>query len=457
MTGFFWIAATWGLTGYVLMRILRRRPGGWPLSPLLAGCVVLLMLGTQSAETDASTASSAIGLDTVLRGFLASAALVFAVRVLLVNGHEGRARLNRGRINLAVLSMYATIAALSTLYSVDPIQTAGKAYELGVAVIVAWAIATSRNARQQLAAAVELIVVLWSAMLIVAIPGFFLLPSQFVLSTDGRPGFIFASTMAAPYAHSNGLSAIGAVLAAYAIAKGLHTPSPEIRRRWYWLAGVGSVAILLASGRQGVIIWAAGVGLVLFLYARPMFVFGLIPATAFVVYEFGATLWTALTRQQQDVTLYTLSGRLDFWDAAITAWRDSPVLGYGFGVGGRLVALASIGEGEIGSLHSGYFEALVGVGLIGVVTLLIVVLRVVRWSWIHLHRGVSAHLGILIVPLLLHTAISLGFAAWLSSQFMVLAFLAAYADLAPLRESREPVAHRGAYPPRTVAYTAPAR
>lgn len=432
LTGFLWIAAIWSLTVLVVVRVWRRSGEPQPLSPLVLRALVLAMLGTQAA--DASTAGDGLGVDAVIRGLLASAALVFAVRVLLVNGREGRTRAGR-RTSLFLLSVYAAIAAFSTFYSVAPIETAGKAYELGVAVVIVWAIATSPRAKVQLRAAVELIVLLWAAELIVAIPGFFLLPSQFVLLEEGRPGFLFTSTMGAPYAHSNGLSSIGAMVAAYALARSLHTRERIARRWWYALAAVGSVGIVLASGRQGVIIWGVGIGLILFLYARPLFVFGAIPLVALAVYEWSGQLWTALTRQQQETTLYTLSGRLDFWQGAIGVWQESPLLGYGFGVGGRLVALPSIGQAAIGSLHSGYFEALVGVGLIGVFPLAAAVVRLVRWSYVRLRQGVDVHLAILVPPMLMHTAISLGFAAWSSSEFLVLALLAAYADLT-MRDAR---------------------
>lgn len=385
------------------------------------------MLATNSTASEAGP--GALGLHTILRGVLVSAALVFVIRALLVNGRNDRAGAGHQRTNLVLLAFYATIAAVSTFYSVDPLQTAGKAYEISIAVMLAWALATSPSAAQQLRAALDFIVVLWSARLLVAIPGYFILPSQFV-SPDGRPGFVFSTTMASPYTHSNGLSASGAMLAAYAIARGINTPEIRARRLWYVLAATASVAVLLASGRQGVIIWAVGVGIVLFLYARPVFVYFLIPCLAFLLHQFGGVLWEAFTRQQQDATLYSLSGRTDFWLAAIDAWRDSPLLGYGFGSGGRLVALTNIGAGHISSLHSGYFEALVGVGLTGTIPLLIVVVRVVRWSFRSLRLGSDAHLAILIVPLVLHAGISLGFAAWLSSEFLALAFLGGLADLA---------------------------
>lgn len=427
MTGFYWITTIWLLTVYAFYLYHVRRRDGWPLSPLVTRCLVLLLFGSVSG----GAAGAGIGLSTVIRGFLAAAALVFAVRALLINSAEGRIRAAGRRTNILLLSGYAAAAVISVTYSVAPLQTAGKAFEIGVAVLVVWAVATSPNAEQQIRVAVELIIMMWMATLAVAMVGFFVLPSQFVQVIDGRPGFVFPSSMGAPYSHSNGLSALGAMVAAYAVARAVTARTAGPKRWWIGVTILSSVAILLASGRQGVIIWAIAVGIVLFLYARAVFVFALIPAVGFALVQWSAPLWAAITRNQQEAQLYTLTGRLGFWEGAIEVWRDNPLIGYGFGVGGKFVALPSIGQDAIGSLHNGYFEALVGVGLVGTVPLAIVVLRVARWSWIRLQRGVEPHLAILIIPLAMHTAVSLGFAAWLTSQFVVLALVGAYADLAP--------------------------
>lgn len=425
MLGLVWIIAIWSLALAVLYWLHGRNGRDWQLSPLLVRAIVLVLLATESAGSGIGDTS--IGLATIVRGGLASAALVFAVRVLLVNSVFGRVRSQR-RTNLILLSVYAGFAAFTTLYSVAPIQTAGKAYELGVGVIIIWAIATSANARVQLKAAIDLIVVLWSSMLVAAMVGFFVMPSEFTVA-DTRPGFVFDSAMGAPYAHSNGLSAIGATVAAYALARGFTCEAARGRRAWHALAVLASMAIVLASGRQGVAIWAVSVGIVLFVAARPLFVFFVTPCFVVGVYYWGARLWQALSRDQYESTLVTLTGRLDFWRGAIDVWYESPLLGYGFGVGGRFVALPGIGADDVSSLHSGYFEALVGVGLLGLIPLLTVAYRVARWSVPRIVTGVQLPLAILIVPLAMHTAVSLGFGGWLSSQFIVLSLLAAYVDI----------------------------
>jgi O-antigen ligase len=126
--------------------------------------------------------------------------------------------------------------------------------------------------------------------------------------------------------------------------------------------------------------------------------------------------------------LATLTGRVGWWESALEAWASHPWTGYGYGVGGRFVALANVGRSFGSDVHSGYIETLVGVGLIGAVPLLIAVGLVLSWSLRALRDGRDVPIAILIVPLVVHTFVSQGFGAWLNADFMLFLCLAGIAD-----------------------------
>ena len=81
-------------------------------------------------------------------------------------------------------------------------------------------------------------------------------------------------------------------------------------------------------------------------------------------------------------------------------------------------------------MHSGYFEALVGVGVFGLIPLLYAVFRSGVWAARSLLQKLDTAFAILFVPLILHTAIDQGFGAWLNEDFVLFACLAGLADLA---------------------------
>ena len=333
--------------------------------------------------------------------------------------------MNRRHPSLTAISLYVLVATTSVLYSAAEVVTAGKVFELLAGFVIVWTIALSRNAKEEARSAIHFVILLETAIVVASVVGFFLLPGEFTF-VKNRPGFVFRETMVSPFAHSNSLSASGALVAAYALAMFFTSDEVGSRRRWMAAVVVGTLAVTLSSGRQGLVIWLVSVVLLLWVHRRRLFFTLIGPAAAVLVALNWDSIWTSVQRGQAAGSLATWSGRLNYWGAAIEVWQDHPWTGYGFGAGGRFVALDAIGV-DVSSLHSGYFEALTGVGLLGSVPLLYAVTRTSWWSGRNLFakRSIPA---IAMVPLLLHTLVSLGFGAWLRADFMIFALLAVLAD-----------------------------
>lgn len=432
------ISLLWTIPVYALAVLASRRSGLLSLDTrndrrvLLA--LLLLLAGASSTayrQGADDVVANPIVLETALRGLFDVLALVVVLPILA--NTPWRLRL-RGHVAAASLIAYVGMAGVSTLYSVAPIVTAGKAFELAVGLLV---ILTAMhpepgNTSGQLQAAIRVVVVTQAALLVIAIVGFFAMPGTFS-ALESRPGFILSRTLVAPYDHSNGLSSTAALVSVYALAEVL-TGAVGLRRRvWIALALVGALGVVLASGRQGVVMWMTSMAVLLWVLRRRLLVLLIAPATIGVVLAYSDVILTALVRGQPSVTLDTWSGRLTFWQAAVGAWAQHPWLGHGFGVGGRFVALRSIGSDEIPSLHSGYMEALTGLGVIGVVPLLAAVALVAVWALRSYRDRRDVPMAILLIPLLLRTLVSNGFGAWLNPEFLILAALALAADEARRR------------------------
>jgi O-antigen ligase len=278
---------------------------------------------------------------------------------------------------------------------------------------------------------IRLVVLLEAALITVAVIGYFALPETFQL-VGGRPGFLSGPTMKSPYAHSNRLSASGAMVFAYALSCLLAAEQRRGRVGWSAVGVAGTVGMLLAAGRQGMVIWLASAAVVLFFHRRRLFLALIAPLTAIVAVINWDALAEIFQRGQAASTFSTWSGRLVWWSAAFDVWELHPWTGYGFGTGGRFVALREIGVAA-SSLHSGYVEALVGVGLLGVIPLAYVMIRVARWCLRALRAKEYAVEAILVVPLFLHTLVSLGFGAWLVADVLLFLFLASLSDLHDLQ------------------------
>lgn len=423
MTGLMWAAAIWG--GFYLIasrfRTRSRVVGDWFGREHLALLIALLGTYSIAARTEAEEVlRQPLVLERIVRGGLSAIALVVIGPMLF---RRIRSYVP-GRRAMTGLFVYLGVAAVSTLYSAAPLVTAAKVGELSAGLAPVVAIALGPRSAERLRHTIVLLMSLVATMLAVTVVGFVALPSVFA-GVQSRPGFVLPETLISPFAHNNTLSAMGAILLVFAVAMVLVGRGG--RRIWSAGAVVGVASLVLSSGRQGVVMAVAGLAVVLWAVRRTLFLGLLGPAIVGLVYVFWDSIFDALARNRPQ-QLTTFTGRLYWWEAAVEAWSAHPWTGWGYAAGGRFVALASIGRGATSSVHSGYVEALVGVGLLGLVGLVYALGEVIAWSIRSLKEEIA--FAVLIVPLALRTAISQGFASWLNIEFVLFAILVAIADQA---------------------------
>ena len=434
MRGLSWTVGIWAVALIVLApagwrSVLRARSFGitraqWGLLFVLIGS------HSHAAPTTAEEVlADPVVAERLIRGAFDALALLLIVPVLINAIRRSRPLKTPG---LTTLTAYGVIAGVSALYTIAFTVTVGKVFELAAVLAALWLIALGPDPADEFRSTARLFVLLEAALVGVAVIGFFLLPGSF-LSTDGRPGFITSRTMGSPYAHFDGLSASSALIFAYALASALNATNRRARLGWAALALMGTLGMLLTSGRQGLIIWLVSAAVLLWFYRRKLLLLLITPATALVVWANWESLWSIVTRYQAAVNISTWSGRLTWWGVGLDAASTHPLTGFGYGAGGRWAALQQIGQDSASSIHNGYLEALLGVGLIGLICLMIPVVRVALWSFFKLAARSEPTLAILIVPLLLHTFVSLGFGGWVNSDLVLIGCLVGISDVDPWR------------------------
>jgi len=431
VTGLILTAAIW------IVAILVTRSAGWarPIRALSRGLarehtvLVLLLLAFHSRALRAGAEDSLANpftIETITRGAFALGALAVLVPMFIPQARL--AHVVRGkRYGMLGLGLYFVVAALSTLWSASTFNTAGKALELGVAFGLVWVLVMREDAVDALKNTIRFVLFLETALILVAMLGFLFVPSVFSEELTRR-GFFVRGTMVAPFGGPNGFSAVGAMLGSYAMAEYFEAKRGVRRSHWIALIFIGSLATVLSSGRQGVLIWLAGISVVLLIYRRELFILVLAPAGLLFVFLSWDLLWGIVSRDQVSGSLATLTGRTTLWAAGWEAFMRQPLLGYGFGAGSRFVALRAIGKDYLTHIHNGFLEALIGVGLIGFIPFMYAVLRTVKWSVRHLIRRIEVPFAILVLPLTLQNLFGLGFGAWFNTNLMLFALLVGLAD-----------------------------
>jgi O-antigen ligase len=369
----------------------------------------------------------------VVRGVLAGLALVISGPILLSRLRQPR---SPGYKAVSAIVIYVGVALVSTLYSAAPLVTVAKIFELVAGLAAVLAVAFGPDAKRRLEDTVTLVLVSQLALLAVGVAGFFLMPELFG-PFETRPGFVSPRTLAPPFMHSNAVSSASALVAIFALAKLLVARTG----RAFWATGfaISALALVLSSGRQGVAMALLGVGLVLWLERRKLFALLIGPAAVLLFITYQQQIIVALSRDRPS-NWVSLSGRLPWWEAAIAAWERHPWTGWGYSTGGRFVALQSIDSGAVSSVHSGFLEVLVGVGILGAIPFLYALGRVVVWAARKMAARADTAIAVLIVPLIIRTAVSPGFGGWLDVEFVLFALLVALADVDPItrRGQRRP-------------------
>lgn len=441
--GLMWAAAMWlPLLGAIAWRGRRYRPDansilGLPFRREFVG-ITLLLLGTLSFVNRtgaADTLANPLIFETILRGLMSSLALLVMAPVAIE-----RIRRQRRPPGLSLLLLFAflLVALISALYSAAPLVTIGKVYELSVAFVIVLAIAYDDEAVSALRDCVRFSILLQAALVSVAVLGFFLMPSVFS-DVQGRPGFVTAATMVSPYHASNGLGSFGALVSIYSLSVILTAKRVSEVKGWALVWLVATASTVLSSARQGVILWVFAAGVLLWFRRRELLLLFVFPVFTYLIASNWQVLVRIFERGQSQGNFESLTGRTAFWQSALAVWRVHPWTGYGFGAGGRFVALYDIGADAVGNLHNGYLEALTGVGLFGFLPLLATMFLIGLWSVRSLGEGRFVAEASLVPLMMLHNVVSMDFGGWLGPFFLIYMMLVVLADLTrPIRgRSRE--------------------
>jgi O-antigen ligase len=437
MIGLALTAAIWALMALVAFGLRNRHPRLRSYFSLENLALLIALLGTFSVTSGLTEAEEVLRepviLERVVRGVLAGLALVISGPILLSRLRQPR---SPGYKAVSAIVIYVGVALVSTLYSAAPLVTVAKIFELVAGLAAVLAVAFGPDAKRRLEDTVTLVLVSQLALLAVGVAGFFLMPELFG-PFETRPGFVSPRTLAPPFMHSNAVSSASALVAIFALAKLLVARTG----RAFWATGfaISALALVLSSGRQGVAMALFGVGLVLWLERRKLFALLIGPAAVLLFITYQQQIIVALSRDRPS-NWVSLSGRLPWWEAAIAAWERHPWTGWGYSTGGRFVALQSIDSGAVSSVHSGFLEVLVGVGILGAIPFLYALGRVVVWAARKMAARADTAIAVLIVPLIIRTAVSPGFGGWLDVEFVLFALLVALADVDPItrRGQRRP-------------------
>lgn len=311
---------------------------------------------------------------------------------------KGEERIAGQLLFAAFIAYYVCNALLNALFGTEPAFTHNTLYvPIAMAAVFVW---RDQPMAPFLAAAKWTLAGLMLASLVaaVAMPEVALQPAY----KGWIPGVSFRLWGAG--SNPNSIGPLGLLL----MLLELMVPSRRWPARWLVYA-LGGAVFLMAQSKTA---WLAAVvvaPLILWFHVgrapaggmRIGFALGLIAAllglALVVVLADPGRIWDKLAVGQVGSDLSTLTGRLQIWNAAVQAWQENPVFGYGPAAWGPLHR-ANIGLPYAFSAHNQFLQSMSAAGTLGVITLVayLGLLLVYCWRAAGATKGLSLALFVMV-------------------------------------------------------------
>lgn len=330
---------------------------------------------------------------------------------------------------------YLAVILLSTLWSENPVVTFAKGSELLAAFLLTLVCLRKKDSAGSLFAIYDALIAYFLVVATIALLGLELAPDLYL--THSRAVAVPILSGGPISLSANALSRIGSMLVLVAATRLFG----RFDRDAQWARSGADKATLLCVIAMGLFIEIAAYGRTGMLSTMCVAVtLCLLKASKNVLLAIGAVLlapalllagsaifpsFFEFFRRGQDMQeFYALSGRMDYWRAALDLFYQSPLLGYGFGVGGRITFL-QMGINDVSSLHSGVMEMLVGIGAVGFAAWLVPVAMWFCRSIAGLRIRAQVETSLFVIPLTWGTVLSTGLGGWMDSEGGLLVLLLA--------------------------------
>lgn len=336
---------------------------------------ISILLGWPIDNLEAFRLGGELGWQRVARIVLFVALFLLTIVVVIA---RRRVVIPRSGV-FAAFALYVALAAASSLYSREPLQSLWKAFELVVALLFAIEIfARHAHRPDRIASLANGLLYFAFALCVMSIVGGIMAP-DLAWQDFGYAGLGSRSMNGVvPSVNANTLGQLGGIVALVGIFRLL--ASRESRSFGDWLPPViGTTAMVLAYSRTSMV--AFGLYLVFLIVAlrRGRILFLVASVLLLASTSFQDFFLAYFARGQSTEQLTGLTGRTYYWMLAIDMWRRSPWFGHGFFVGHKYV---DVGDDRVmATVDSTYVETLVNLGIVGFVSISVFAIAVSWKSW----------------------------------------------------------------------------
>jgi O-antigen ligase len=266
------------------------------------------------------------------------------------------------------MMLYALFATTSAIYSVYPLISVWKGFEVVTLVMVAITVSKQLRDEEGVRWLLDVASLIALYMVLTVIVGIALYPHEALKQVDELTGTgYFGSRGLAPIINPASQGAYAGILAISAIVPLLNRNKLARRDRAY--AGLivvvclGIALLLLARSRTQIFAFCAAL-MCVFFFGRYRVLAAITALTGTIVVLASDTVLNFIYRGQSEEQFTSFTGRTTVWNEVMDIVNESPIIGQGFYAAQRQLYGS-------GSVDNTYLEALVGLGLVGLILLVI--------------------------------------------------------------------------------------
>ena len=295
-------------------------------------------------------------------------------------------RFNKPGASLWWMFVFSIYAMASSLYSVNPLLSLWKGFEVFTIVSLFLYVSSQIRNFDDLNSIIDIFKFIILFLVISSLVGAIIAPGQALIIQRGGIGGVHAYAYRGvfPSIPPNSLAQLGAMVGVTGLVALLYTDRMRNRIMAAGLLILGLAALLLAHSRTSILSFVLAV-MFLFVFGKHRFLgLGLAVlagAILLVIPEFISYGEQYVVRGQTHDAFVTLSGRMNFWPDVLEAFRLSPVIGHGYYAGHRDLVVGGRQLLQYSSVDNTYLEVLVDLGIIGVSILLAAVVSLARNIW----------------------------------------------------------------------------
>ena len=282
---------------------------------------------------------------------------------------------------VALLTVYAFICTISTVWSVYPAWTLYHSLEYFMDIALLATVLVMVGTVEEYKTVMDWVwLVYGTGMVLVWIEAVFMPALAFEPVTHRLQGVF-------PRENWNDLGTTAAALSAVAIARIWPLDRRPLNRPWYAvLLGLSFITMVAAQTRNAIAGFLVGTALIL-LFSRRLWATTSFVALAIITVS-SAVVHAFLLRDTPEEALTNFNGRREFWDLAWSMVTKHPLTGLGAYAGGKFAVLATLGMGTASTLHNDFLEIAIGTSFWGLIPFVLAL----GLTWVILARSVHDRL-----------------------------------------------------------------